>query len=464
MSTINYTVKVVSGKFTIDQAVAPSLSFRDGDTYVFDQADNSNSGHTLQFSATSNNSGSSEYTTGVTKTGTAGSAGAKTTIITSGSTTDTLYYYSSGGGTHGNEFKNSGYTTTATYNLLKPIVGSVDTAERWGSMMNHAIDQLDSQISSGASESFERYIYTLSSATTAISGADDNSASLSFTAVAAVEVFLNGILLTLTDDYTLTPASNLVTLNSAASSGDIVNVHVFKTFEVSDAVSSVTGGTFSGEITAPSLKLSSNVIKASDGGSTITLDTSDNVTIAGGLTTTGGITNAGTISAGTLGSAVVFNDAHKDIDIDADSWDCLIGSNVDYSSAAIIDYDYVHKLGSNVTESAGTITVAKAGWYVVHTNAGQWANQSTQIDIKFQISDPAGSAGNTSYVQQPGRILVVSPDAGESYGTRSMHWFVYLRATDKCCMYGTGNLYGNTSDAATHMNGTNRFLGVRIGA
>lgn len=98
MATITYIVKVASGKFTIDDAVAPKLTFRDGDTYVFDQADNSNSGHTLQFSATSNNSGSSEYTTGVTKSGTAGSAGAKTTIVTSGSTTDTLYYYSSGGG------------------------------------------------------------------------------------------------------------------------------------------------------------------------------------------------------------------------------------------------------------------------------------------------------------------------------------------------------------------------------
>ena len=81
MSTINFTVKVVSAQFTIDDAVAPKLTFRDGDTYVFDQADSSNSGHILQFSITSNNSGGAEYTTGVTKTGTPGSAGAKTTII-----------------------------------------------------------------------------------------------------------------------------------------------------------------------------------------------------------------------------------------------------------------------------------------------------------------------------------------------------------------------------------------------
>ena len=146
MATITYIVKVASGKFTIDDAVAPKLTFRDGDTYVFDQADNSNSGHTLQFSATSNNSGSSEYTTGVTKSGTAGSAGAKTTIVTSGSTTDTLYYYSSGGGTHGAEFSNTGYKTSSNYNFLKPIVGSTLSEEKWGGMLNHMVDQIDQNI------------------------------------------------------------------------------------------------------------------------------------------------------------------------------------------------------------------------------------------------------------------------------------------------------------------------------
>jgi hypothetical protein len=142
MSTFTYIVKVASSKFTIDGGPAPKLTFRDGDTFVFDQADDSNDGHTLQFSATSNNSGASEYTTGVTKTGTAGQAGAKTTIVTSGSTTDTLYYYSgSGSGDYGEEFSNSGFNTTAE-NLLKPIVGGDSTAEKWGPMLNQSIDQI----------------------------------------------------------------------------------------------------------------------------------------------------------------------------------------------------------------------------------------------------------------------------------------------------------------------------------
>ncbi len=144
MSTITYAVTVVSSKFVIDGSEPQTkLTFRDGDTYIFDQSHASNAGHILQFSATSNNSGSSEYTTGVTKTGTAGQAGAKTTIVTSGSTTDTLYYYSSGGGTYGSEFSNSGFVTSTAYDILKPKVGDESSLEKWGPMVNHSFDQID---------------------------------------------------------------------------------------------------------------------------------------------------------------------------------------------------------------------------------------------------------------------------------------------------------------------------------
>ena len=53
-----------------------------------------------------------------------------------------------------------------------------------------------------------------------------------------------------------------------------------------------------GALTADTLQLSSNVIKASDGGTTITLDTSDNVTITGDLAISGGnITTALTLDS-----------------------------------------------------------------------------------------------------------------------------------------------------------------------
>jgi hypothetical protein len=98
----NYAVTVASGtnsygtgnKFYIDGSVSPTLTLSEGSTYWFDQSDSTNSTHPLRFSTTANGTwgGGSEYTTGVTTTGTPGSAGAYTKI-TVASGAPTLYYY-----------------------------------------------------------------------------------------------------------------------------------------------------------------------------------------------------------------------------------------------------------------------------------------------------------------------------------------------------------------------------------
>ena len=117
MATITYTVTVASGtnafsasnpKFLINGDVSPVLYLQEGNTYIFDQADSTCTGYLVAFSTTTNGTfttGGAKYTTGVTETGTPGTAGAKTTIVVAPVRTvgaPLLFYYDGGGvGTSG---------------------------------------------------------------------------------------------------------------------------------------------------------------------------------------------------------------------------------------------------------------------------------------------------------------------------------------------------------------------------
>ena len=105
MATITYKVTVATGtnkygtgnKYYLNGEANVVLYLQEGNTYIFDQSDSTNSTHRIAFSTTDNGSwgGGTEYTTGVTVTGSAGTDGKTTINVAPVRTTGApyLFYY-----------------------------------------------------------------------------------------------------------------------------------------------------------------------------------------------------------------------------------------------------------------------------------------------------------------------------------------------------------------------------------
>jgi hypothetical protein len=76
------------------------------------------------------------------------------------------------------------------------------------------------------------YEYVATGGQTTFSGPDANSVTLQYT-VGALQVFLNGVLLSPGDDYTATNGT-AVELASGATLNDVVSIVAFATFDVAD--------------------------------------------------------------------------------------------------------------------------------------------------------------------------------------------------------------------------------------
>ena len=92
--TLYRTVTVAGGKFVIDGVSQDTLELYEGNTYRFDVSDSSTSSHPFRFATAADAAGSTQYTTGVTTSGSQGSSGAYVQIVVA-TGAPTLYYYCS---------------------------------------------------------------------------------------------------------------------------------------------------------------------------------------------------------------------------------------------------------------------------------------------------------------------------------------------------------------------------------
>ena len=221
-----------SNGYTIDGVEGAYLEFTPGNTYKFDQADSSNSGHPLRFYEDA--AKTTAYTTGVTTSGTPGSSGAYTQIIPTVSTPPILYYQCSahalmgsyvkfGTGSQGDTYTLSASQDGNNVDLLLDAGSGTDSTVQLTAGNNITLTRNSAQeveIASsggggGGTVTVQKNVYTANGSTTAFNTtsaiANENN----------VQVYLDGVYQS-KDNYT-TNAST-VTMSTAPANGTSVEL------------------------------------------------------------------------------------------------------------------------------------------------------------------------------------------------------------------------------------------------
>ena len=262
--------------------------------------------------------------------------------------------------------------------------------------------------SSSGTASMLEYNYTATASQTTFSGADDNSATLSYTADNII-VTLNGVVLENGTDYTATDGTSIV-LTTGAALDDELNIIAFKSFTVSDTVAASTGGTFNGSV-AVNGDLTVNTIGAGD--AAFRFDPDNNCVRPHDASTNGATDNFLVLGASSnrfkdlyLGGGVFLGgtgDANKLDDYEEGTWTpTYTSSNPPTISYAVQNGEYV-KIGRQVIARCEITT---------NSVSGGSGNVVSVGGLPFTANSSAGTRVGTAIIGYATAFSGDSPQAG----------------------------------------------------
>jgi hypothetical protein len=249
----------------------------------------------------------------------------------------------------------------------------IEGALYWNSTSNAMLAWDGSEWASISSTSdIYRYRFTAAGGETSVSGLDDNGLTLSYIS-GKEQVYLNGVLLARTSDYTATNGTSISSL-AALAAGDILEVITFTAFELANVLS-------------PTLFDAKGDLLAGTGADTVgklTVGANDSVLVADSSTSTGlkYVTSTGTGSNVLATSPTITTPIINSISSTAVSSNATIYGNITTGSIAI---------GQSLTNA--TVLIANGAGYngTINMAAGAGTNNKT-------INIGTGSTAGTTTV------------------------------------------------------------------
>ena len=183
-------------------------------------------------------------------------------------------------------------------------------------------------------------------------------------------------------------------------------------------------------------------------GNVITYDASGNPAAVSTGSSGQVLTSAGAGAPPTMAAAA-------GIDIDADAWfHAGMESATNITSAAILDLSTtIMKTGSNVSESAGVVTVGTAGWYFISVSLTHQSDEDSINNVRLRKNGSSTGTGRM-YWDHAGTAHPVK------YIGKTQNYLLELAADDTLDVYGTGYFNGS----AGVDDKMNSWLGFRLGA